>query len=497
MIRKKQSTMIIFRLDGSLLGLLLLVLALFFSGCAPRLDSDFPEMSVSNGITDSSTINSSGEMSTSSPSEVGEDMSFRIASPFSAQTLDYIAKLYKAKQSGGWTGEENVWTMDLQVLNNFESDFALEVVNTPITGAEDSAIDQWLSAEPLPDIIYVDKFNNLLAEDKLLSLNSYLANNALLSPAHLPSHLLDACSLEGNLYGIPFKASVKLLFVNQSLLSAAGVNALPAWVDIAGLITISEKLKTYGEGGIEGDSQRLLSPFYQAKDLIAFLPASYSSEIGWMTYTGSSFAFEHPAFGEATLALRDFVSGGYAVESLSPETQTSFLSTDPRSEGRVGFWVGGSEELPRWQESNGFDLAIIPLPTKNLESIGRPAQTVYPIAISAQCKWPQVATDFAAFMALDEDALLLAARLEPAMGLLPVIYSESVWDKVLGEETFSESLLAFRDTWGEGYTNPATSQKEIATLIDRMLVDQSSAILDKAVPVDSVVTALEAIALES
>jgi len=82
-----------------------------------------------------------------------------------------------------------------------------------------------LSAGTAPDLFYVDIFwaESLMRSGVLEPLNKYLAESEILKPEDIIDSLLDAYTLDGNIYGIPKDFNTLAVFYNKDLFDYAGV----------------------------------------------------------------------------------------------------------------------------------------------------------------------------------------------------------------------------------------------------------------------------------
>jgi hypothetical protein len=231
--------------------------------------------------------------------------------------------------------------------------------------------------------------------------------------------------------------------------------------------------------------------FYYASDLVPFLPTSFSNTAGWFMYNGSTFDFTASAFSDSVNFLRSYVKSGYSVESLSAEDQhTAFSSLDPRLSSRVAMWVGNSSDVSHWTLNQAYTLSIAQIPSVDSDKKSRLALTVYPLCISSKSKNPQLACDFASFIALDEDAILLSARLEKLDGLLPVVSSNAVWESVCLPQTFGEELLLLHDKVSDAYYVPVTNHEKDYLYAQQLLSTYKVMILDETSDLPTLISSL-------
>lgn len=101
----------------------------------------------------------------------------------------------------------------------------IRVVYEPIADAYDTYLFNALSARTAPDLFYVDIFwaESLMRTGQLEPLNDYLDASAVISADDIIPELLDAFSMDGQVYGIPKDFNTLALFYNKDLFDLAEV----------------------------------------------------------------------------------------------------------------------------------------------------------------------------------------------------------------------------------------------------------------------------------
>jgi len=484
----------IIRMLAFFIALLLCLPAL--TGCTSSSDNIFPKVT-QPAASDSTTSSGTAPLPSVTPGETSSDTTIlKIAAPISYSTAQYLAKLYTAKKSGNWSEQESGSTVALDQLDAIDPAFSVEIIQTPSTGATQDTFDQWKKNGFVPDIIYTDAMASLADSKDILPLSHYAASNALFLPTNLYTSMLSSCSIDDEIYGIPYSSSAEILYMNMSVLSAAGVNAVPFDLDLDTMNTMSEAVKNMSVEGTPLEQQSFA--LYKASDLVPFLPSSYSDTAGWFMFNGSAFDFQASAFSDAVNYLRSYVKAGYSVESLTAQDQgTAFSSLDPRLSARVAMWVGSSAEVARWSINHSSTLSISQIPAEASGKVSRLALTVYPLCVASETKSPQLACDFASFMALDEDAILLSTRLEKLDGLLPVVSSTTVWEAVCLQQTFGEELLLLQAKVPDAYYNPLTNHKPEYDLSVQIMTDFRTQFIDETVDLQTLISQLSAAKITS
>jgi ABC-type glycerol-3-phosphate transport system substrate-binding protein len=152
-------------------------------------------------------------------------------------------------------------------------------------------------------------------------------------------------------------------------------------------------------------------------------------------------------------------------------------------------WAGSTEDISLWTNT-AFSVSISQLPAENKDKGAALPLTVYPLAITASCTNPQLAADFASFIALDTDAILLTVRLEGADGMLPVVTNDAVWVAMVEKQTFGGNLMLLKSKMNDAYFDPVTNNDLAGRKIQTMLSDYKASLIDETVDLDTLIHSL-------
>jgi ABC-type glycerol-3-phosphate transport system substrate-binding protein len=473
----------------------LVIASSFFGGCSSIGSNPFPKVT-----QPSETAAASATSTQTAASEIPSETSaqgmpvLRVAAPITNATAQYLLKLYTAKQSGILGEGVDGSNVSLQVLDSVKPAFSVEILQTPSSGVMDDTLKRWQENGIYPDIVLTGALSSLYAAGTVVPLTDYLASNPLLVPTDIYRPMLQALTIDGELCGIPYSASAKILFANRDVLSKAGINTVPFELDLNTLLLLSESVsKLNSETTLLPDR---LFAFYEPSELLPFLPSSFSGSADWFMYNGSAFEFNASSFRKAVEFLRSYVSAGYSVESLTPEQRAeAFATLDPRLSGNVAMWVGSTEDISLWTNT-AFSVSISQIPSETKEKDAPLPLTVYPLSITSSCTNPQLASDFAAFIALDTDAILLTIRLEGADGMLPVVTSDAVWETMVEKQAFGGNLMLLKSKMKDAYFDPVTNSDLANRQITKMLSDYKSSLIDETQDLDTLIHSLSTAGLQ-
>ncbi|MGH3804880.1 MAG: extracellular solute-binding protein, partial [Pseudonocardiaceae bacterium] len=106
----------------------------------------------------------------------------------------------------------------------------IEVEVTLLPWADiDREVSKMVKAGKAPDMALMGGYSDFAAQGKLYSAEELLSVTA---EANFLAPLAEAGSVGNTLYGLPFVASSRLLFYNQTLFAKAGVNAPRTWSEL-------------------------------------------------------------------------------------------------------------------------------------------------------------------------------------------------------------------------------------------------------------------------
>lgn len=444
---------------------LVLVFSFAFLTACGKVKSEFPTIpTTSSEASESSVEPVSPEVST---------IELTVASPLSYSSCLYLAKLYVAKERGMLGDGINGSNVDLDYLDSIDLPFILNVYSTSETGCSMETLKNWKSSGSMPDIYLTDCFDQAYKEGMVYSLTDTLASNPLLSPANLYPDMLSEFYVNGAQYGIPFQAAAHVLFCDMEVLQAAGISAVSFRQSKTTLTELLETIDT-----LNNDEQTVI-PMYLASQLIPFLPCTLQHSDYIPISEGENAS--NKEFNETISYLSSLVSSGYTYESLSEEEIERLLSgLSPLLSRKVGIWYGSTDEISRYDNYMPYTLSIMEIPGMSGDEYSPPLLTVYPLCVSPSSDHPDEASAFAAFLALDEDAILLEMRLQARNGFLPVVTYPSVWTMSMNSQKYGTYLLQYQDNMYDAIYIPSVSQSQIFQADMDYIAEHQDALLNRS-----------------
>lgn len=259
-------------------------------------------------------------------------------------TIDLLVPSYSDATQGLWEDviagfeEENSdvkVNLEVQSWDNLES-----VIATKIQGGE------------APDIYNGGPFAGFAADELLY------AAEEVVSPAvfsDFQDSFIANAEVDGTAYALPLIASARALFVNNALLSQAGVAAPPTTWDE--LLDAATKISALG-GGVAGYGMPLGSEEAQAEAAV------------WLWGGGGTFGDESaitvddPANLPGAEQIKKMIDAG-ATQADPGSTDRSPLM-DIFIQGKIGMQVGLPPTVGQIEENNPeLDYSIVPIPTQD------------------------------------------------------------------------------------------------------------------------------------
>lgn len=469
-IHGETSTSLLYVLKLRLAALcsLILVFLLLLPSCAVSQTATYPSVSFSDSEEETESSLDTEPSATTALSDNTEVI--RVAAPISSETAKYLSLLYSAKKQGLFPKGETGSTITTDFLLAIEPEFLVDVIQTPSTGATFSMVETWRNDNIFTDILYVNSLSPFFEKDRIIPIDKHLASVTTITPEKIYPDMISTCYIGSSLYGIPYAASAKLMFWNQEVTKASGKEFLPFSLTIPTLELISADVATMNAGTEDQVDQKPFYALYDPSSLLPVLPNAYDVNAKWFVYDDHVFHFRSEAF-QKTASFFQIYSGQkyFSVEALLPDEQAKeFGNVDPRISGRVAAWVGSSFDIPYWSTALP-DVTITKIPSETDGSVSPLALTVYPLCVSADAKNPELASEFAAFLASDEDAVLLTDRLENRAGFLPVLTSDAVWRLILENQTYGDRLIEWKKDMGTAIYNPHTNEEDTTQFIEKLL----------------------------
>ncbi|MFJ8882730.1 extracellular solute-binding protein [Streptomyces sp. NPDC102402] len=259
-------------------------------------------------------------------------------------TLRLVAADYG---TGAENSSQKYWD---DVAGKFEKDNPGITVEVSVYSWKDvdRKVAEMVKAGKAPDIAQIGAYADYAEAGKLYTADEMIAIRT--GSNFLPS-LTDAGKVDGNLYGLPFVASTRLLFYNKGLFDKAGIGAPQTWDDIqADATALKQRGVTYPFALPLGQEES------QAETLMWLLSGGggYTDDVG-------NYAIDSPANIATFQWLRNNLVGKGLTGPVAPGKLDRAKAFDAFTDGKVGM-LNGHPTLMQEAEKKGVDVGMVPLP---------------------------------------------------------------------------------------------------------------------------------------
>ena len=241
------------------------------------------------------------------------------------------------------------------VIAGFEKENSGITVNLEVQSWDNinDVVTTQIQAGKAPDIMNGGPFAGFAADELLYPIDEVTSPDTL---SDFQKSFVDASSVDGVQYGAPLIASARALFVNNTLLSEAGVAAAPTTWDE--LLEASKKISALGNG-IAGYGMPLGSEEAQAEAAAWFFGAGGTfGDADAITIDGL------PENLAAATFMKKMVDEG-ATQADAGSTDRSPLM-DIFVQGKIGMQIGLPPTVGQIAEGNpDLDYSIVPIPTED------------------------------------------------------------------------------------------------------------------------------------
>ncbi|SDS56023.1 extracellular solute-binding protein [Microbacterium paraoxydans] len=260
-----------------------------------------------------------------------------------ASTLDLLVPSYSDATKGLWE----------DVIDGFTKDNPDIKVNLEVQSWDnlEKVISTKVQAGEAPDIYNGGPFAGFVEDELLYPVEEVVSDDVY---SDFQDSFLANAEVDGTAYALPMIASARALFVNNELLSRAGVEAPTDWDS---LLDAATKVSGLG-GGVAGYGMPLGSEEAQAEAAV------------WLWGGGGSF-------GDASEITIDTPENLVGAEQIKKMIDAGATQADPGStqrsplmdifiQGKIGMQVGLPPTVGQIADNNpDLDYSIVPIPTKD------------------------------------------------------------------------------------------------------------------------------------
>lgn len=429
---------------------LIFALSLTVFGCKKKA-SDFP--SVPTPTTTEETVISETTETSVAPSVD----KLKVALPYDQTTVNYLVKLYYAKNNGYWDADDTGLNIDLEYLDSLPAPFSVDSVYVPDDGISLDTLSGFGSDRP--DIFLVNDLNGAVEHGYCADLSSSLSENSLVSPDNVYVGTVLSLVKDHKQFGIPHYCSIPLIFGNADYVPSGEPLDFRCSIDDLEDYMVSIKENADEETVVFSRGYQLV-PYFTSYENSNEMINSYLLE---NEYSSDKYK----AQSELNTVV-DLV-GNYYVDGIFANSNED--GSDPVYSRNCALWIASSSEISLWSSYYPGKLYFVQMPSLKASDKSVPYLTVYPLCVSSNCDNVDLASDFAAFISLDTDALLLTDRLEHKVGYLPVVSSAGVWDTKIADESFGYIASVYENEMNDVVYCPNVTNNVLRDSVELKLMD--------------------------
>jgi multiple sugar transport system substrate-binding protein len=218
----------------------------------------------------------------------------------------------------------------------------------------DRRVREMVDAGKAPDMAQIGAYADYAADDLLYTADELLS---ITTQADFASRLASAGQVNGAQYGMPFAASTRLLFYNESLFAEAGLTPPRTWKELA---DAAAALKARG---VKYPYALPLGPEEAQAETMQWL---LSGDGGYTDAVGT-YAIDSPQNVETFTWLRDELVGEDLVGPVAPGRLDRADAFEAFADGEVGM-LNGHPSLKEAAEREGVKVGMVPMPGVGGES---------------------------------------------------------------------------------------------------------------------------------
>lgn len=313
----------------------------------------------------------------------------------------------------------------------------------------DREVAEMVAAGNAPDIAQIGAYADYAAKDELYAVDDMLS---IPTQANLLAPLADAGEVSRVSYGIPFVASTRLLFYNETLFTQAGLQPPKTWDEIESAAKVlKQRGVTYPFALPLGNEEA------QAETMMWML-----SNGGGYTDSVGSYTIDSEQNIKALDWLKDTLVGGGLTGPVAPAKLDRKAAFTAFADGEVGM-LNGHPSLLQQAGNKGVKVGMVPLPGPNGKARSSMGVADWMMGFKQNGHGSQIGT-FLDFAYSDENVLDFADQYD----LLPVTVSAS---ETMSTDPENKQLWPFLEALPESTLYPVgkTSWAKVSENIKKQI----------------------------
>ncbi|QGG57049.1 extracellular solute-binding protein [Paenibacillus sp. B01] len=346
-------------------------------------------------------------------------------------------------------------------------------IDKSVTWPWDEKLGAAAAAGKLPDVFFVFNAPGNVSSNWLADLTPLLEEDPDYNEENIFNNLSETGRYNGKQYVLPHQLFTQGVLINVDLFNKENIPLPKADWTIEEFEKIAKKLTK------PSDHQYGIENILGAREM--FVP-QFDSKLGWLTYDGTQFNFDKPAFSETIHWINKVVyNNKSSVDLYDRKEQDKWYGKDKSGflMGKVGMKIDANWAFADVQKNAKFNWDFLPLPGKDGQRV--PMITDY-IGMAQNTKHPKEAMAFIKFLTYSKEGWLERINnIEKPIVTMPLLNDREVWDAYL-KTTFTapglkDVIAGIPNGFVDGYKwlpgdaeiidkvlNPYDTKKELVTL---------------------------------
>lgn len=301
-------------------------------------------------------------------------------------------------------------------------------IDKAVTWPWDEKLGAAAAAGKLPDVFFVFNAPGNVASNWLADMTPYLEFDPDYNEQNIFNNLSATGQYNGKQFVLPHQLFAQGVLINIDLFNKENISLPKADWTIDEFEKIAKKLTK------PSDHQYGVENLLGAREM--FVP-QFDSKLGWLTFDGTQFNFDKPAFSDAIHWINKVVyNDKSSVDLYERKDQDVWYGKDKSGfiMGKVGMKIDANWAFADVQKNAKFKWDFLPIPGKDGQRV--PLITDY-IGMAQNTKHPKEAMEFIKFLTYSKDGWLERINnIETPIVTMPLLNDREVWDAYL-QTTFT------------------------------------------------------------
>jgi len=334
-------------------------------------------------------------------------------------------------------------------------------IDKSITWPWDEKLGAAAAAGKLPDVFFVFNGPSNVANGWLADLKPYLDADPDYKPENIFGNLSETGQYNGKQYMLPHQLFMQGVLINVDLFNKENIPLPKKDWTIKDFEQIAKKLTKVS------DHQFGVENILGAREL--FVP-QFDPSLGWLTYDGTKFNFDNPAFSDTIHWINDIVyNNKTSVDLYDRKEQDKWYGKDKSAfvAGKVGMKIDANWAFADVTKNGKFKWDFLPLPGNKGQRV--PLITDY-IGMAANTKHPKEAFEFIKWLTYSKEGWMQRINeIEKPITTMPLLNDREVWDAYMNTTFTAPGLKDVISMIPSGFVDGYKWLPGDAEIIDKVL----------------------------